>query len=68
MRTEDQKDPHVGDGTITIMQEHERMSVPIDYCTKGIQLLSKQTVSLSLLGVLLYAKSALSLGLNQFFN
>ncbi len=31
VRTEVQKDPHVGDGTITIMQEHDRTSVPILY-------------------------------------
>lgn len=27
--TEDQKHPHVGDIRIIIMQEHDRMSVPI---------------------------------------
>lgn len=28
---EDQNDPHVGDGMIKIMQEHDCMSVPILY-------------------------------------
>lgn len=31
LRAEDQLNSHVGDGTIKIMQEHDRMSVPKVY-------------------------------------